>query len=169
MDPQAGEPGPCIVRARGARGHGKDAPPSSLLTGAFSPLAPSLRRDDTLARERNLKTSQLEGGIYLFGGCSTGLPGRGRMHIFPRLPPRRIAGCLEGAELDAARAEWHASVCYDPPPMNTPVREGETIEGSRTTRNRPYPVLKCSSAQVLPHPAHSAEEKKKTAKRRPKW
>ena len=28
--------------------------------------------------------------------------------------------------------------------MNTPVREGETIEGSRTTRNRPYPVLKCS-------------------------
>ena len=32
--------------------------------------------------------------------------------------------------------------------MNTPVREGETIEGSRTMRNRPYPVLKCSSAQV---------------------
>ena len=30
------------------------------------------------------------------------------MHIFPRLPPRRIAGCLGGAELDAARAEWHA-------------------------------------------------------------
>jgi len=29
--------------------------------------------------------------------------------------------------------------------MNTPVREGETIEGSRTMRNRPYPVLKCSS------------------------
>ena len=29
--------------------------------------------------------------------------------------------------------------------MNTPVREGETIEGSRTTRNRPYPVLKCST------------------------
>ena len=28
--------------------------------------------------------------------------------------------------------------------MNTPVREGETVEGSRTTRNRPYPVLKCS-------------------------
>ena len=27
--------------------------------------------------------------------------------------------------------------------MNTPVREGETIEGSRTMRNRPYPVLKC--------------------------
>ena len=31
--------------------------------------------------------------------------------------------------------------------MNIPVREGETIEGSRTMRNRPYPVL--SSAQVL--------------------
>ena len=30
--------------------------------------------------------------------------------------------------------------------MNIPVREGETIEGSRTTRNRPYPVLKCSSS-----------------------
>ena len=30
--------------------------------------------------------------------------------------------------------------------MNIPVREGETIEGSRTTRNRPYPVLK---SQVL--------------------
>jgi len=29
--------------------------------------------------------------------------------------------------------------------MNTSVREGETIEGSRTMRNRPYPVLKCSS------------------------
>ena len=27
---------------------------------------------------------------------------------------------------------------------HTPVREGETIEGSRTMRNRPYPVLKCS-------------------------
>ena len=38
-------------------------------------------------------------------------------------------------------------VCYDPPPMNTPVREGETIEGSRTTRNRPYPVLKCSRSR----------------------
>ena len=30
------------------------------------------------------------------------------------------------------------------PPINTPVREGE---GSRTTRNRPYPVLKCSINQ----------------------
>ena len=29
--------------------------------------------------------------------------------------------------------------------MNTPVREGETIEGSRTMRNRHYPVLKGSS------------------------
>jgi len=28
--------------------------------------------------------------------------------------------------------------------MSTPAREGETIEGSRTMRNRPYPVLKCS-------------------------
>ena len=30
------------------------------------------------------------------------------MHVFPSLPPRRIAGCLEGPELEAARAEWHA-------------------------------------------------------------
>ena len=40
-------------------------------------------------------------------------------------------------------------VCYDPPPMNTPVREGETIEGSRTMRNRPYPELKCSKWSLL--------------------
>ena len=33
--------------------------------------------------------------------------------------------------------------------MNTPVREGETIEGSRTMRNRPYQVLKCSTHQQL--------------------
>ena len=32
-------------------------------------------------------------------------------------------------------------VRYDPPPMNIPVRVGETIEGSRTMRNRPYQVL----------------------------
>ena len=36
--------------------------------------------------------------------------------------------------------------CRDP--MNTPVRVGETIEGSRTMRNRPYPVLKCSRRQA---------------------
>ena len=35
--------------------------------------------------------------------------------------------------------------------MNTPVRVGETIEGSRTTRNRPYPVLKCSLLRVAGH------------------
>ena len=29
-----------------------------------------------------------------------------------------------------------------------PAREGETIEGSRTMRNRPYPVLKCSSCDL---------------------
>ena len=31
--------------------------------------------------------------------------------------------------------------------MNTSVREGETIEESRTMRNRPYQVLKCSSCK----------------------
>ena len=49
---------------------------------------------------------------------------------------------------DTASASVHLDVlyrvCYDPPPMNTPVREGETIDGSRTMRNRPYQVLKCS-------------------------
>ena len=85
VDPQAGEPGPCIVRARGGREHGKDAPPSSLLTtGAFRPLererefcccfcfAVGTIVDDKIARDRN-PDSELEGGIYLFGGCSTGL------------------------------------------------------------------------------------------------
>ena len=33
--------------------------------------------------------------------------------------------------------------------MSTPAREGETIEGSRTTRNRPYPVLKCSRSNSI--------------------
>ena len=46
----------------------------------------------------------------------------------------------EGRELEPV-----CTVFVMTPPMNTPVREGETIEGSRTMRNRPYPVLKCSS------------------------
>ena len=37
--------------------------------------------------------------------------------------------------------------------MNTPVREGETIEGSRTMRNRPYQVLKCSIQYLHRWPA----------------
>ena len=41
-----------------------------------------------------------------------GEPGRGRMHVFPSLPPRRIAGCLEGPELEAARAEIEALSGY---------------------------------------------------------
>jgi len=41
--------------------------------------------------------------------------------------------------------------------MNTPVREGETIEGSRTMRNRPYPVLKCSKDERRPRPKQSSE------------
>ena len=32
---------------------------------------------------------------------------------------------------DTASAACTSIFCYDPPPMNTPVREGETIEGSR--------------------------------------
>ena len=41
--------------------------------------------------------------------------------------------------------------------MNTPVRVGETIEGSRTMRNRPYQVLKCSKVR------NKKEFKEKTA------
>ena len=46
------------------------------------------------------------------------------------------------------RATLLCTVFVMTPPMNTPVREGETIEGSRTMRNRPYPVLKCSRARM---------------------
>ena len=38
-----------------------------------------------------------------------------------------------------------------PQPMNTPVREGETIEGSRTLRNRPYPVRERESCLLSSH------------------
>ena len=70
MDPQAGEPGPCIVRARGAREHGKDAPPSSLLTGAFSPLAPSLM---TLLRGSEIsKPLSSKGEFICLGGVRPG-------------------------------------------------------------------------------------------------
>ena len=40
--------------------------------------------------------------------------------------------------------------------MITPAREGETIEGSRTMRNRPYPVLKCSSFSIFASKAPAA-------------
>ena len=40
-------------------------------------------------------------------------------------------------------------------------REGETIEGSRTTRNRPYPVLKCSSTYSVLVCTRRAAPKKK--------
>ena len=50
-----------------------------------------------------------------------------------------------GTTLLQQRAPRSCTVFVMTPPMNTPVREGETIEGSRTMRNRPYPVLKCSS------------------------
>ena len=42
--------------------------------------------------------------------------------------------------------EYRVLVMTPPlPPMSTPVREGETIEGSRTMRNRPY-LGQCNSA-----------------------
>ena len=71
VDPQAGEPGPCIVRARGAREHGKDAPPSSLLTGAFRPLAPSLM---TNLRGTEIPNPLSSKGEFIVRG---GLPGLG--------------------------------------------------------------------------------------------
>ena len=74
-----------------------------------------------------------------------GEPGRGRMHVFPSRPPRRIAGCLEGAELEAARAEWHAldktdereamrrarNLAMD---RSAPRREGDSAEPRRGAR-----------------------------------
>ena len=62
-----------------------------------------------------------------------GDPGRGRMHIFPRLPPRRIAGCLGGAELDAARAEWHA---MDKTDEREAMRRARNLAMSRSAPHR---------------------------------
>ena len=49
-----------------------------------------------------------------------------------------------GTTLLRQRAPRSCTVFVMTPPMITPVRVGETIEGARTMRNRPYPVLKCS-------------------------
>jgi len=51
-----------------------------------------------------------------------------------------------GTTLLRQRAPRSCTVFVMTPPNEhtVPVREGETIEGSRTMRNRPYPVLKCS-------------------------
>ena len=62
-----------------------------------------------------------------------GDPGRGRMHIFPRLPPRRIAGCLEGPELEAARAEWHA---MDKTDEREAMRRARNLAMSRSAPHR---------------------------------
>ena len=62
-----------------------------------------------------------------------GDPGRGRMHIFPSLPPRRIAGCLEGAELEAARAEWHA---MDKTDEREAMRRARNLAMSRSAPHR---------------------------------
>ena len=56
------------------------------------------------------------------------------MHIFPRRPPRRIAGCLEGgAELDAARAEWHA---MDKTDEREAMRRARNLAMSRSAPSR---------------------------------
>ena len=47
-----------------------------------------------------------------------------------------------GARLDSERCP--ASVPLRAVRIRVLARQGETIEGSRTMRNRPYPVLKCS-------------------------
>ena len=62
-----------------------------------------------------------------------GDPGRGRMHVFPRLPPWRIAGCLEGAELEAARAEWHA---MDKTDEREAMRRARNLAMSRSAPHR---------------------------------
>jgi len=55
------------------------------------------------------------------------------MHIFPSLPPRRIAGCLEGAELEAARAEWHA---LDKTDEREAMRRARNLAMSRSAPHR---------------------------------
>ena len=62
-----------------------------------------------------------------------GEPGRGRMHVFPSLPPRRIAGCLEGPELEAARAEWHA---LDKTDEREAMRRARNLAMSRSAPHR---------------------------------
>ena len=62
-----------------------------------------------------------------------GEPDRGRMHVFPRRPPRRIAGCLEGAELEAARAEWHA---LDKTDEREAMRRARNLAMSRSAPSR---------------------------------
>ena len=49
--------------------------------------------------------------------------------------PRCVLWPLKFIQL-GARASILYRVCYDPPPMSTPAREGETIEGYRTTCGR---------------------------------
>ena len=87
VDPQAGEPGPCIVRARGAREHGKDAPPSSLLTGAFRPLAPSLMTDCAGAKSQNL--SARRGNLFVWGVFDRATRGPAAQLALPRPRSRR--------------------------------------------------------------------------------
>ena len=103
------------------------------------------RSDSMWVRERGRANStQRTGGRCRTGRSAHALQGtRGT-----KAPPHR-GGCGKATSEGQA---WTTSAqdvpcLLGPPPMNTPVREGETIEGSRAMRNRPYPVLKCSSAQ----------------------
>ena len=64
VDPQAGEPGPCIVRARGAREHEKDAPtcwwlPVSRLPDLTILVGPSLG-----AKSQNLSAQR--GNLFVW-------------------------------------------------------------------------------------------------------
>ena len=69
-----------------------------------------------------------------------------------------------GTTLLLQRAPQSCTVFVMTPPMNTPVRVGETIEGSRTMRNRPYPVLKCSKKFLaMPTPPRRRSRRLATA------
>ena len=73
--------------------------------------------------------------------------------VTPPSPPTSHSERMERGDdtAPAERAPRSCTVFVMTPPMNTPVRVGETIEGSRTMRNRPYPVLKCSSVKITPY------------------
>ena len=64
---------------------------------------------------------------------------------WPRRRSALVSGVRCAREFKIASAACTSilyHICHDP--MNTPVREGEPIEMSRTMRNRPYPVWQCS-------------------------
>ena len=72
----------------------------------------------------------------------------------------RVESLVIGRNQSPTRRSVHLDPvpCLLRPPPNEHTSEGgETIEGSRTMRNRPYPVL--SSAQVLKNRARTGHQR----------